>query len=1741
MENLNGALGFKATLDIDDFNVSTQAMERHIRQVSSTTVSESAQMDQSILSFAQNGARYIVTYLVGQGMGSLLQSIVQTRGQFQQLEIAFGTMLKSESKAKQLMDELVVTAAKTPFDLQGIASSAKEMMAYGSSVDTVVDELTMLGNVASGIGAPLGEIAYLYGTLRTQGRAYAMDIRQFAGRGIPIYEELAKIMRVNKDEVAGLVSEGKVGFAEIEQVFKNLTSSTGMYYNLMEKQSASLTGQISNLGDAWDSALNKIGTDNQDLFSGVISGATYLVEHFEDVLRIVRAVTVAYGSYKAAIVLNTLATKGYTGVALIDNTVRQAKLALMKLDANLTGQTAKQTQAMIAAEKAHTAALQQKLTAEEQANLAKKLRIATIQQLLTAQQQEYLSNLNLTASSANYEAVAMSVLSVEQREALSKTDLSAKSAIYRAALAQEVAVKTRNQTATLSAMRTDVSAAAARVEAAKQSAIAAMQATEAARYEVYWAKQSGQAHLVAAAEKKLEAAQDNQALARKAALAAQTDFFAKKKALETAATRQSTIATAADTVAKSANAAGTSILTVITAKATLAMKSLWASMMSNPIGWVLGLVGALVSVLTLFRSKEDEATDAMGEFQEETRNEIDNLNLLFAVLRNSERGTKTHKDVIEKVNAICKEYNKTLLEENATLDDQKEKYEELSKAIQSTTAEKIKAKYTEQAIQKQSEENAEALEKLVDAAESAYHKASAGMTTIIERGQMVRTEKFYKAISENIRNASDAVWDAVEAEAIQSSNDLKDLTGDAYTQAFDQALSRIVDMVKTATGSTDSEMNAFYGSLKTYLTDVVNSSKSAQNEIDKVNNQLSAFFATKDATAAVDSIDYVSMSFDELDKKVQDTQREIDDINNKKIKVETDTSRLTELLSLLGKVNAAISQKTSNLNTEEGINARIKQLKDERAKVDFEKNRKEYDRLGKDIQALESKLPKTKSGSKSNNAENARKQLGEKQLEAERKLEEARIAVMEDGYSKRKATLDLQHKQNLDRIDKEEKELVEAHKKAGKVGLSEVEKVGFSERRNLEGESYNKASTDLFDEEIRYRKEQYQLYFRWVNAMGSDVANKQFAELLKGGASYSQWIDQEIAKLEVKKAQNPTDFSSGDSESLFSLTIQRDEINGVRSAMDLFKESVSQTVGQAATLAAKIEAIAKAKEDLSNGKFRLGQDETLEAHNQLDDMEREAQKELNQKILNDLKSYEEKKNEIVANYAAMRLSDVARDNAELLERINKGEADALSAINAEQLQASADWKNLFLNLDSLSAGEIQRLITNIENQLANANLKLSPVDYQALIDSLNKAKEKVVELNPFKALGRAFDEYIRACKKLKMAEQDNLTPEQVRALEKQVKSSSSQMTASIQGIGQVVGSVGDSISSIASSFGGEELADTIGGVTEALGGAGQAAMGVGQIMSGDILGGITSLVSGITSVITSLNKLHDKSKEKQIKALQLEVDRLKKSYDNLGDAIEKAYSVNKSSMLEQQNENLRQQNEKIKQQIQEEKEKKKSDSNRIKEWEEQIAENKKKIAENKYAAIEAISGTGIMNAIEEFATAYAEAWGSGEKAAKKSTDMIKRMIRRAIIEHLKGDLKKEVEKFMRFFAEAMKDGIISEEEEALLDKMEKEMQDKADKYLEKNKKWLRDGDGSKDPLAGAVRSMSEETGGVVAGRMNAIVINQTDQMAIMRSQLLYQAEIAYNTRVSASELSEIKLALRRIENRDSSLLSRGIS
>lgn len=1784
MNSVDGALAFKATLDIDQFNVSAQAMERNIRRVSDTAVSESAEMEQSILSFAQNGARYIVSYLVGQGMGSLLQSIVSVRGQFQQLEIAFETMLGSGSKAKALMDQMAETAAKTPFDLQGVAGGAKQLLAYGESADKVNDTLVRLGNIASGLSIPLNDIVYLYGTTMVQGRLYAQDVRQFTGRGIPLVKELAAMYGKTAEEINAMVSEGKIGFPEVEKVIKKLTDQGGQFYNLMEKQSASLTGQISNLGDAWDMALNKIGERNQEVFSTGISGATYLVEHLDDVLRIVKSVAIAYGSYRAAVILNTLATKGYTGVSLIDNTVRQAKIALLKTDDILTGKVAAQTKAMTIAEEAHTASLQKQLTAEELVNLQKKLRISIIQGLLTAQQQEYLSNLNLTASSAGYESAALSVLSVEQREALGKVDLSAKSSIYRAALEQEVATKNSSQAATLSAMRSDVSAAAAKVEAAKQTAIASMQATEAARYEVYWAKQSGDATRIATAEKRLEGAQDNQATARKAALAAQTDFYAKKKALETAATRQSTVASTADAAAKTAQGTTTSILTAITTRATVAMKALWTSMMSNPIGWILGLVGALVSVFTLFRSKEEETTDAMGEFNKTTKDEINNLDVLFTILSNTERGTQTHRQTIEKINAVCKEYNKTLLDENATLDIQKLKYEELSQAIQETTAEKIKAKYAEIALQEQIEASNKSLDKLKSAASSASYTKIELTALDSGDGKFIQGYGAVEHQSQNIRNASAAVWEMVETDAMEAAKRLQSLTGDAYTAAFNQVLAKITERVQKATGATSDEMGTFEASLSTYLSEVTTSSKKATEEIGRLDKQLEAYLGEKD-TPIVASVDYVSMSFGDLEKQIKDAQAEIDVINKKTVKVDADTTRLKELSTLISTIQGAVTTKTNNLNTEAGISARIKELKDERANVAI--NSTKYKEYTKTIESLEKKLPKHKTGGDSDGKD--RESLRQKQLEADRKLEEARISVMEDGYEKRKAILNLQHKKNLEQIDKEERDLEEARKKAGKGGLSQSEKDGFNERRNLENQSFTKSQASLFDGEVEYKKKQYELYFRWVKNMGQEVADAHFSTLLQSGSSYKDYVEREIQKLKDK--QSTGTLSDGESNQLITLNMQYNEITGAKSAMDTFRESVTGTINQAATLAEKLEAVAQAKANLENGSSGLvGGDEQAAGLLFVTEEEEKIQKEIQERVLNDFRSYEEQKKGIQDEYGVLRLEAMRMQDEERINQINKAESEALSALNASYLMQSESWKNLFTDLDSLTVDQIDKLITDIQNKMNTADLNLNPADMKAVLDKLDEAKKKILDVNPFKALGSAISSVFSKSEKGS------------KKSSKEIKTDWNNLAQATEGCFDFVNNAIDSCDVLGDLIGdtGKSTIKMVQGIATA-GIAMASAVKTAETAS-VILLAISIALQAIQWIAGLFN--NDDELEEKIQKIQRNIDALSNSFDRLQHASEQTYWVfsdeekaahdkrlqsikdqidaleqqkivaqqswdfvkyaqltkqikdlkyalekesNKGDMFqlyELQKQNLKEQQRLLQEQIKAEKDKKKTDRDKIAEWEEAIKDIDTQLEDMERDMLESLAGTDIKTAIDDFADALVDAYCQGEDAAKALGDVTKNILKNAVVEALKRQfLAKAINDAVLYLGEAMEDGTLTDAERKNFEYMVNKAGDKFYGALEAVGDWIKDEEveDTTDPLTGAVTSMSEETGGVIAGRLNAFVINQSEQISIGREQLVYQAEIAANTRASATELTEIKETLKRIESKDNSLLSQGIS
>lgn len=256
------------------------------------------------LSGLENVSDKVKRSLMGLGMAFSMKQVVTevatVRGEFQKLEVAFNTMLGSSDKADALMAQLIHTAAITPFDLEGVAQGAKQLLAYGMEADKVNETLIRLGDIAAGLSMPLNDLVYLYGTTMAQGRLYTQDLNQFTGRGIPMIQELAKVFGVAESKVKDLVEAGKVGFPEVQKVIENLTGEGSKFGGLMEEQSKTISGQISNIEDAISTMFNDLGKQSEGVINTTLSGVSYIVEHYEQFGRVLMGLVATYGTYRTA-------------------------------------------------------------------------------------------------------------------------------------------------------------------------------------------------------------------------------------------------------------------------------------------------------------------------------------------------------------------------------------------------------------------------------------------------------------------------------------------------------------------------------------------------------------------------------------------------------------------------------------------------------------------------------------------------------------------------------------------------------------------------------------------------------------------------------------------------------------------------------------------------------------------------------------------------------------------------------------------------------------------------------------------------------------------------------------------------------------------------------------------------------------------------------------------------------------------------------------------------------------------------------------------------------------------------------------------------------------------------------------------------------------------------------------------------------------------------------------------------
>lgn len=592
------------------------------------------------------------------------------------------------------------------------------------------------------------------------------------------------------------------------------------------------------------------------------------------------------------------------------------------------------------------------------------------------------------------------------------------------------------------------------------------------------------------------------------------------------------------------------------------------------------------------------------------------------------------------------------------------------------------------------------------------------------------------------------------------------------------------------------------------------------------------------------------------------------------------------------------------------------------------------------------------------------------------------------------------------------------------------------------------------------------------------AAEKEAEKQAKEQKKIQKRINNELLELQRRNEQSRIDLmEEGSDKRIAQIEYDYDrEIEAIRKKEKEWREAQGGKLTQEQTVEIKT-AVTQAK----TTRMRSTQEVEYE--------QVEAQRKAMNDYLKEYGSYQEKKMALAVEYG-QKIADAETEGEKLM--LGKQWDKELLDLEIKTKNSSNAIIALFGDMRDKSLKELQELASKGQEALdfikngkwdATVGSKLgitedefrrwqeAPEAIRQAGESLRGVKDQAETLQP------AFDKVTQGLKRFFAAGND---PKKLTESLQLINEGVNEVTSSVQFLSNTFGKLGDSFGGVFSGIA-EGLNIAMDAVNSTMQGAQAGAM-FGPI--GAAAGAAIGVVSSLASAIA---KIHDKKNEKRIQKLQDQIDVLDASYEKLGRSIEKAYSTSAAQLISQQDELLKQQKILIQQQIKEEQNKKKTDDDRIKEWQKQLEDIDNRLEENKEKAVEAITGTDVMSAIDEFAQAYAEAWASGEDAAKSSMKIVQNLIKTAIINFLKDKLSPSVEEFMNKLADYMSDGIVSPWEEAELNKLKEKMDKEAQEIFENSGKWLKDESKyEQQATSGGFEVMSQDSANELNGRFTAL-------------------------------------------------------
>lgn len=303
---------------------------REFNRIASSAAKAGADIDNFAKSMLNAGVKAAGAIGVGVGLKDFVGQMTRVRGEFQQIETSLEVILGDKEKANALMEEVKDFAKVSPLDLKSTAAATQMMLGFNIEAEKVPRFLQAIGDVSMGDAQRFNSLTLAFSQMSATGKLMGQDLNQMINAGFnPLQimaEKTGKSIATLKEEM----SKGAISSQMVQQAFIDATDAGGKFYQMSERASLTINGQLSMLQDALDAMFNSLGESNEGVILDVIKGATTLVENYETVGQIIADLIVTYGVYRTAVITNIALTRSWAVAARADAVAKGIQTAATK-------------------------------------------------------------------------------------------------------------------------------------------------------------------------------------------------------------------------------------------------------------------------------------------------------------------------------------------------------------------------------------------------------------------------------------------------------------------------------------------------------------------------------------------------------------------------------------------------------------------------------------------------------------------------------------------------------------------------------------------------------------------------------------------------------------------------------------------------------------------------------------------------------------------------------------------------------------------------------------------------------------------------------------------------------------------------------------------------------------------------------------------------------------------------------------------------------------------------------------------------------------------------------------------------------------------------------------------------------------------------------------------------------------------------------------------------------------------